>query len=84
MSEHLSSNITLAPKRPLQTPMREWLGNELAPWVQEALIALKSHSWFDEKALQEAFEKYKAGEQDSSFHIWQWVNTSLLLDQKDV
>jgi asparagine synthase (glutamine-hydrolysing) len=84
VSEHLSNNITLAPKRPLQTPMREWLGNELAPWVQEALIALKNHSWFDEKALQEAFEKYKAGEQDSSFHIWQWVNTSLLLDQKDV
>lgn len=84
VSEHLSSNITLAPKRPLQTPMREWLGNELAPWVQEALMTLKSHSWFDEKALQVAFEKYKAGEQDSSFHIWQWVNTSLLLDQKDV
>lgn len=84
VSEHLSNNISLAPKRPLQTPMREWLGNELAPWVQEALIALKSHSWFDEKALQVAFEKYKAGEQDSSFHIWQWVNTSLLLDQKDV
>ena len=84
VSEHLSSNISLAPKRPLQTPMREWLGNELAPWVQEALMTLKSHSWFDEKALQVAFEKYKAGEQDSSFHIWQWVNTSLLLDQKDV
>lgn len=84
VSEHLSSNISLAPKRPLQTPMREWLGNELAPWVQEALESLKKHSWFDNKALQEAFEQYKAGEQDSSFHIWQWVNTSLLLDQKDV
>lgn len=84
VSEHLSSNITLAPKRPLQTPMREWLGSELATWVQEALEPLKKHSWFDGEALQAAFEQYKAGEQDSSFHIWQWVNTSLLLDQKDV
>ena len=79
VSEHLSSNITLAPKRPLQTPMREWLGSELAPWVQEALESLKRHPWFDGEALQTAFEQYKAGDQDSSFHIWQWVNTSLLI-----
>lgn len=84
VSEHLSSNITLAPKRPLQTPMREWLGSELAPWVQEALESLKRHPWFDGEALQTAFEQYKAGDQDSSFHIWQWVNTSLLLHHKDV
>jgi asparagine synthase (glutamine-hydrolysing) len=84
VSEHLSSTITYAPKRPLQTPMREWLGDELAPWVQAALEGLKKHSWFDSHELQSEFERYKSGDQDSSFHIWQWVNTSLLLHEKTV
>lgn len=84
VSEHLSNNITYAPKRPLQTPMREWLGDELAPWVQEALEDLKKHSWFDGEELQSEFERYISGDRDSSFHIWQWVNTSLLLNEKAV
>jgi len=33
VSEYLSDTITYAPKRPLQTPQREWLADDLKDWV---------------------------------------------------
>lgn len=79
VSEYLSDSITYAPKRPLQTPQREWLAEDLKEWVDHAIEALKDHSWFDYKKLKEEWVAYRNGDQDSSFHIWQWVNTSLLV-----
>ena len=79
VSDYLSDNITYAPKRPLQTPQREWLAEDLKDWVTEAIESLKDHSWFDYEKLKEEWSAYTNGDQDSSFHIWQWVNTSLLV-----
>ena len=84
VDQHLSSSLSFAPKRPLQTPMREWLAGPLSSWVTQHLELLSDHPWFDPKALHAAWNAYKNGDQDSSFHIWQWVNTSLLLTQKSV
>ncbi|MEP0263918.1 asparagine synthase (glutamine-hydrolyzing) [Dokdonia sp.] len=81
VSEYLSDSITYAPKRPLQTPQREWLAEDLKEWVNTAIEALKGHSWFDHKKLKEEWTAYINGDQDSSFHIWQWVNTSLLIQK---
>jgi asparagine synthase (glutamine-hydrolysing) len=78
VSDYLSDSITYAPKRPLQTPQREWLAEDLKDWVEQVLDTLKEHPWFDYNALKEEWTKYVDGDQDSSFHIWQWVNTSLL------
>ncbi len=82
VSEYLSDSITYAPKRPLQTPQREWLAEDLKEWVAQQLEVLKDNAWFDTEALQEEWNRYLEGDQDSSFHIWQWINTSLLVSSQ--
>ncbi|MBJ2174583.1 asparagine synthase (glutamine-hydrolyzing) [Aureibaculum sp. A20] len=82
VSDYLSDNITYAPKRPLQTPQREWLGNELSSYVDKNLSKLiysKYAKWFDINDLKEEWSKYKDGDNESSFHIWQWISLSNLL-----
>lgn len=82
VSELVSDTISYTPKRPLQTPQREWLGNELKDYVNENLNKLKASEyakWFNFDELDTEWHKYLNGENESSFHIWQWVNTSLLL-----
>jgi len=78
-------DISYAPKRPLQTPQREWLGNELSGFVGEHIDKLK-HSpvaaWFDFDEIEKEWQAYKAGDNESSFHIWQWVNASLLFAER--
>ncbi|MGY5354049.1 asparagine synthase (glutamine-hydrolyzing) [Wenyingzhuangia sp. IMCC45467] len=81
VSEFLSDTITYAPKRPLQTPQREWLGEELFDEVENAVYKLKNSNiapWFNFSELDKEIDKYKEGDKDSSFHIWQWLNTSIL------
>ncbi len=82
VSELVSNAISYAPKRPLQTPQREWLANELKDYVTENIIKLKSSEyakWFNFDELDTDWHKYMGGDNESSFHIWQWVNASLLL-----
>ncbi|APS38811.1 asparagine synthase (glutamine-hydrolyzing) [Salegentibacter sp. T436] len=84
VKELVPLGISYAPKRPLQTPQREWLGDELSVWVEAQLnrIAESQYAdWFDLDELQKEWLKYKEGERHSSFHIWQWVNASFLLHQ---
>ncbi|GAB2778923.1 asparagine synthase (glutamine-hydrolyzing) [Salinimicrobium soli] len=76
--------ISYAPKRSLQTPQREWLEKELRPFVEKQLHHLKNSqagAWFDHREIQKEWEKYLAGDNSSSFHIWQWINTSLLFSR---
>jgi len=85
-SKYLPKNISFAPKRPLQTPQREWLGDNLSNWVEQQINFLIEHPatkyWFNSKELIKEWKTYKNGKQDSSFHIWQWINTAILL--KDI
>ena len=77
-SKYLGSDIALAPKRPLQTPQREWLGDELKPWVAEQVEYAAHTGWFNKKLLQKEVKNYNQGKKDNSFFLWQWVNTGLL------
>jgi len=82
VSEYLSDSITFAPKRPLQTPQREWLSTELKHEVERSLINLKESKyskWFNFDQLEIEWGNYLKGDNDSSFHIWQWVNLSKIL-----
>jgi len=84
VSEYLSDTITYAPKRPLQTPQREWLGEELKDFVVDNLAKLKRSKyskWFNFASLEKEWELYLSGDNDASFHIWQWVNLNLLLQE---
>ncbi len=83
-SEYLADNLVFSPKRALQTPQREWLGNELKEYVNlqiEKIIAADTQKWFDKKALKQEWENYLKGNNDSSFHIWQWVSLGLILNE---
>ncbi|SDW86435.1 asparagine synthase (glutamine-hydrolysing) [Lutibacter oricola] len=79
----LSDSISYAPKRPLQTPQREWLRTEMKEFVNERIHYLMNSTigaWFDKKTLLNEWELYRKEELDSSFHIWQWLNVSLLIN----
>jgi asparagine synthase (glutamine-hydrolysing) len=74
-------DISFAPKRPLQTPQREWLELELKEWVETHLEDLKRskiQEWFNTEEIEKEWNTYRNGENDSSFHIWQWVNAAMI------
>ena len=73
-SEYLQSDLLLAPKRPLQTPQREWLTENLLEWVEKSVLALKQHPWFNAEALQQEWEEFKQSEKDNTFFLWQWLS----------
>jgi asparagine synthase (glutamine-hydrolysing) len=75
----LQKKLVLTPKRPLQTPQREWLSEDLKDWVVAEVELLKNHCWFDSKTLQTELDLFFKGDNQSSFHIWQWINAAQLL-----
>lgn len=81
--EFVPFNIAEAPKRALQTPQREWLGEDLKAYVDDRLLILQESSvkdWFDFKCIQKEWEEYQKGDKQNSFYLWQWINTSLLFE----
>ena len=82
VSEHLSDSISFAPKRPLQTPQREWLADDLQNFVSHQLQVIETSemvSWFKMDELKKEWKKYLSGNRNSSFHIWQWISISQLI-----
>ena len=77
-------DISYAPKRPLQTPQREWLAEDLKEFTAYHLKNLETSKfpdWFKHKEIQKEWQAYLDGDNQSSFHIWQWVNASLLFSE---
>jgi len=75
-------DISYAPKRPLQTPQREWLGENLSTWAEnriEVLINGNISEWFNKNEIKKEWQKYKKGDRQNSFHIWQWINASIIM-----
>tara|TARA_R110002073_G_scaffold128999_1_gene274983 strand:+ start:33316 stop:35007 length:1692 start_codon:yes stop_codon:yes gene_type:complete len=83
VSDILPNEVTYAPKRPLQTPQREWMANELREFSENTINFIKESdfsNWFQIDSLKEEWQKYLEGDQDSSFHLWQWYNFYLLMN----
>lgn len=78
-SKFLNQELVLAPKRPLQTPQREWLSEDLRTWVVDEISKLKQNNWFDKNKLQIELDAFLNGDNQSSFHIWQWISTAQIL-----
>ncbi len=74
MHSYMSDSISLAPKRPLQTPQREWLGEDLRDWVYSSLHHARNLPFVNKAELDKELDLYMKGDRDSSFHIWQWIN----------
>jgi asparagine synthase (glutamine-hydrolysing) len=79
MNHKLGYEVALAPKRPLQTPQREWLGHDLRDYMESQVELFKQHAFTEAKEVDQVWEKYKAGENDNSFYLWQWININTLL-----
>lgn len=77
--QFLHKNLVIAPKRPLQTPQREWLSHDLKDWVFAEVQKLEQHSWFNKKELNNELDNFFKGDNQSSFHIWQWINSAQIL-----
>ncbi|HYO82124.1 MAG TPA: asparagine synthase (glutamine-hydrolyzing) [Bryobacteraceae bacterium] len=77
----IPQGVAEAPKRPLQTPQREWLRGPLRPWVEEHIEAVirERREWFDGAAVRRVWREYLDGLSDNSFYVWQWIGTSLTL-----
>ena len=81
-SEYLAADLVFAPKRPLQTPQREWLATDLKEWVSGCFKELENSScsnWFDEEELHHELQRYFKGNIQSSFHIWQCIGLCEIL-----
>jgi asparagine synthase (glutamine-hydrolysing) len=73
-------------KQAVQTPQREWLAQELHEWAGsliEWLAGIGNPGWFERKNLLNAWQLYLNGPKQNSFYVWQWINTSLLLQCRD-
>jgi len=73
----VGGKITEAPKRPVQTPQREWLRGPLRDWADARIEqALSAHggSWLEPKRVRECWNQYQAGHGDNSFYVWQWLS----------
>ena len=68
--------VRAAPKRPVQTPQREWLRGPLREWANERIeLALRMRpDWFDANAVRSAWTQFLAGRGDNSFWTWQWLS----------
>ena len=73
-SELLNDEIALAPKRALQTPQREWIANELSEFIAYKIQEFSKSEFVISKNILQLWKDYKAGNQENSFYIWQWIN----------
>jgi len=81
----LPSGVVEAPKRPLQTPQREWLRGPLRSWATDCLeeaLALYGKDWLDPRATRTAWANYCSGEADNSFYVWQWISLGLVIEKQ--
>lgn len=84
-TEYFVNDLVFAPKRPLQTPQREWLATDLKEWVNNCFDGIETgvrSDWFNKKELQEELRSYFAGNIQSSFHIWQCISFYQMIKNK--
>jgi asparagine synthase (glutamine-hydrolysing) len=87
LASRLTPNVIReAPKRPLQTPQREWLRDSLRAWATEMIeLALSRYggTWLDGSAVDRAWAAYRRGADDTSFYVWQWVSLGLAVEVEE-
>ena len=72
-------HLVTAPKRPLQTPQREWLRGPLADWARDLIDEAVNvgGGWLDAGEVLDHWERFRRGEGENSFFVWQWINLGL-------
>jgi asparagine synthase (glutamine-hydrolysing) len=81
----LPAGLETTPKRPLQTPQREWLRGPLRRWAEERIdvaLAAFGGTWLDGPAVRQEWAAFADGAGDNSFFVWQWVSLGLAVEQR--
>ena len=81
------SGLVEAPKRPLQTPQREWLRGPLRDWTEgcmETALDAYGGTWLRPDAVRDAWKDYCSGSVDNSYFVWQWVSLGLTAQERPV
>lgn len=76
----IPATLSHAPKRPVQTPQREWLRGPLAAWVRgrvEAGLAAWGRTWLDARVVRTFMDEQVERGGDNSFPVWQLVSLGL-------
>jgi asparagine synthase (glutamine-hydrolysing) len=78
--QFIPESVLTAPKRPLHTPQREWLANELSEFVGDLIHSRKFRElgWFDLKEVDKEWGDFKSSKADNSFFVWQWISSALM------
>jgi asparagine synthase (glutamine-hydrolysing) len=81
-AKFMPQEVSYAPKRPLQTPQREWLAEELATWSQSIFDRANNmpEEWINQDILKKVFNNYREYRPDNSFYIWQYINAAMLFE----
>jgi asparagine synthase (glutamine-hydrolysing) len=77
----LPQGVHEAPKRPVQTPQREWLRGPLRSWAEdciESALTGPAADCFDPHKVRSEWKRYCSGAGDNSFFVWQWISAGLL------
>jgi asparagine synthase (glutamine-hydrolysing) len=79
----MPAGLVEAPKRPVQTPQREWLRGPLREWAEteiESALESVGGTWLDAAAVRTRWRRFCLGEGDNSHFVWQWISLGLLLN----
>jgi asparagine synthase (glutamine-hydrolysing) len=74
-------SISEAPKRPVQTPQREWLLGPLHDWTLSCMTSALEYaggSWLKRDSVRTAVTDYLRNGSDNSFFLWQWLSVGLM------
>lgn len=86
-SKIIPASLQYAPKRPVQTPQREWLHADLKDWVCESIKRVErkfSNEWFQKDLLKRELEGFfNSSDIDNSFFIWQWLSIDLIFNENN-
>lgn len=83
-AELIPAGVTEAPKRPLQTPQREWLRGPLRNWAieqRENALDCFGGEWLQKDAVRAAWRDFDEGQIDNSFFIWQWISLGMTVQR---
>jgi asparagine synthase (glutamine-hydrolysing) len=76
--------VVEAPKRPLQTPQREWLRGPLSGWADTCIqraLECAGGTWLEPDPVRQSWKAFCAGQSDNSFYVWQWISIGLMADR---
>ena len=78
----LPPGLVEAPKRPVQTPQREWLRGPLRDWTNdciESVLEVLGGAWLDPSAVRSQWKWFQDENNDNSFFVWQWISLAQVL-----